>query len=106
MTRFQKMAFIAVLLGASALAGCGGGYYSAGVVVGPPPPAPYVGPVGYAPGQSFVWIDGFYDLRGGRWVWVNGYWRRPPRPGAVWVKPYWERRDERHWRYHRGYWQR
>lgn len=100
----RKSALTAVLLGASALVGCGGSYYSAGVVVGPPPP-PLYGPVGYAPGPGYVWTDGFYDLRGGRWVWVGGRWARPPRPNYVWVKPYWEQRG-RAYRFHQGHWRR
>ncbi|MEI9974771.1 MAG: hypothetical protein WDO73_23630 [Ignavibacteriota bacterium] len=29
--------------------------------------------------------EGFYDYRGGRYVWVPGRWMRPPRAHAVWV---------------------
>jgi hypothetical protein len=105
MFNLKKSGRIAVLLGACALAGCGGGYYRAGVVIGPPPPPPVYGAVGYAPGPGYVWTDGFYDLRGGRWVWVNGHWARPPYRGGRWVRPYWDRHG-RGYRFHRGYWRR
>lgn len=104
MTNLRKSVLAAVLLGAGALTGCGGGYYRAGVVVGPPPP-PVYGPVGYAPGPGYVWMGGYYDLNGGRWYWRDGHWGRPPRPGAVYVTPYWERHGGSY-RYHQGHWRR
>lgn len=95
----------AVLLASSALVGCGGythAYVGVGVV--PPPPAPYVvGPVGYAPGPGYVWVDGFWNLNGGRWGWVNGRWALPPHGHSVWVRDRWERHGNR-WQYHRGHW--
>lgn len=95
----------AVLLASSAMVACGPSYAHGYVAVGvPPPPAPYaVGPVGYAPGPGYVWIDGFWNLNGGRWAWVNGRWAVPPRPHAVWVADRWERHGNS-WRYHRGHW--
>ena len=103
MSKFGKSLLTAALLGSTALIGCGGGYYQAAYVVGPPPPPPVYGAMGYAPGPGFVWVDGFYDLRGGHWVWAGGHWGRPPRPGAVWVRAYWEPHG-RGYRFHRGYW--
>lgn len=41
------------------------------------------------PGPNYIWCDGHYDHRGGRYVWVKGRWRRPPRAGAVWVAGNW-----------------
>lgn len=87
------------LFAACVLTGCAGGAYV--VAAGPPPPR--YGVMGYAPGSGYVWTDGFYDLRGGRWVWVAGAWRRPPRPGRVWVSPVWVRAGHG-WRFHGGYW--
>lgn len=89
-----------VLLAASAvLAACAGGGY----VMAYGPPAPRYGVVGVAPGPGFIWTDGFWDLRGRNWVWVQGRWVRPPRHGAYWVHPEW-RREGSSWRFHRGYW--
>ncbi len=68
----------------------------------PPPPARY-GAVGYAPGPGYVWCDGYYDWRGGRWFWVNGFWNRPPRARAVWIPAFWEPHG-RGYKFHRGKW--
>lgn len=76
-----------------------------GAVVIVDPPAPRYGVVGVAPGPGFVWVEGFWNLRGSAWVWAPGRWVRPPRPGAVWVGSAW-RHEGAHWRYHRGYWRR
>lgn len=70
--------------------------------VAPPPPPPRV-VMGVAPGPGHVWCDGFYDLRGGRWVWVPGYWARAPRGRAVWVAPAWQPHGNG-WRFRAGYW--
>jgi hypothetical protein len=48
-----------------------------------------VGVVGVRPGPGFVWVDGYYNWRGNRYVWVPGKWRKLPRPHAVWVPGYW-----------------
>ena len=77
----KKLLPFATVLLATLLTGCAAGYggYSGGYVAryGPPPPPRY-GIVGVAPGPGYLWADGFWDLRGGRWFWVNGSWRRPP----------------------------
>jgi hypothetical protein len=91
-----------ILLAASAMVACGPPGYAAYVV--PAPPAPYVvGAVGYAPSPGYVWVDGFWNLNAGRWVWVNGRWAVPPRGHALWVADRWERRGNG-WRYRRGHW--
>ena len=98
-----KNALLSVaLLASSGLAGCAHGYAAYYAVPAPPPPR-VAGAVGFAPGPGYVWVDGFWDLRGSRWAWVDGRWARPPRAGAVWVPDRWERHGER-WRYNRGHW--
>jgi len=94
-----------VLLASSGLVACGGGYARGYVAVqAPAPPAPYVvGAVGVAPGPGYVWLDGFWNLNGSRWVWVNGRWAVPPHPHSVWVADRWERHGSG-WRYRRGHW--
>ena len=95
------------LLGVGALAllstACGGGYaYVARVPVAPPPPMAR-GYVPATPGVGFVWVDGYYDWRGGRHQWVAGRWMRPPRGRAVWVPGGWVQSPRGyHWR--SGYW--
>jgi hypothetical protein len=101
----KSAALTGILLASSALVACGGGYRAGYVDYRvPPPPAPYaVGPVGYAPGPGYVWVDGFWNLNGGRWAWANGRWAVPPHPHAVWDADRWERHGHG-WRYHRGHW--
>ena len=91
-----------LLIAAGTLAACAPRPY-AYYHVPPPPPPPVYGVVGVAPGPGFVWVDGFWDLRGGRWFWVRGHWVRPPRPRAAWVPGYWSREREA-WRFRGGYW--
>jgi hypothetical protein len=96
----RKLLAAAALLAGTFLAACGPGYYTASY--GPPPPPRY-GTMGYAPGPGYIWVDGYYNLSGGRWNWINGTWLRPPRGRSVYVRPEW-RREGRSYRFHRGYW--
>jgi hypothetical protein len=57
----------------------------------PPPPRAVV--VETRPG--FLFIEGRWERRGGRWVWRDGYWERQ-RAGYVWLPGRWERRGRRH----------
>lgn len=55
------------------------------------------------PALGYVWVDGYYDWTGSRYLWMAGSWRRPPRPRAyrvpgryehhysrqVWVRSRW-----------------
>jgi hypothetical protein len=86
------------LLSVTGCANGGGGYYAR---VGPPPPR--YGVMGYAPGPGYVWTDGYYDYRGGRYNWVQGNWRRPPRSRSQWVPGQWTPHN-RGYRFRRGYW--
>ncbi len=93
----------AVLIFGALMSSCAvrGAYVSS---YGPPP---RYGVIGVAPGSGFVWAEGFWDWRGGRYVWVSGRWMRPPRSGAVWVPGAWEERHEhgrRGWEFRRGHW--
>ena len=100
----KSTVFTGILLASSALVACGPGPGYAAAYVVPAPPAPYVvGAVGYAPGTGYAWVDGFWNLNGGRWAWVNGRWAVPPRPHATWDRDRWERHGNG-WRYHRGHW--
>ncbi len=61
------------------------------VVVAPTaPPAPYVETVTIAPSPVHVWVGGFWEWGGGRYVWRPGHWAAPPRAGWVWVPHRWE----------------
>jgi len=83
-----------------ALTGCAaqGGYY----VRVPPPPARY-GVVGYAPGPGYVWTDGYYANRYGRYEWVPGRWVRPPRRNSVWIRGEWQH-TPRGYYFRQGHW--
>lgn len=89
------------LLMLGSLAACAGPHQYYGRI--PPPPPPRYGAYGYAPGPGYVWTDGFWDLRGSRWVWVSGRWLRPPRPRAMWVPGHWKQYGNGY-RFNRGYW--
>jgi hypothetical protein len=99
----QKFLVAALVAGGALLSGCAtygrGGYAS--VRYGPP--APRYGVIGYAPGPGYIWTDGYWNLSGNRWNWINGRWQRPPRRGATWVTPRWERRGNS-WRFRDGRW--
>jgi len=52
------------------------------------PPAPRAYRVPPQPGPDYVWVEGYNYPEGGRYVWHDGYWTRPPYEGAYWVEPY------------------
>jgi hypothetical protein len=52
-------------------------------------PPPVVETIGPAPGPGFIMVPGCWEWSGARWVWVRGYWARPPQPRAVWVPGGW-----------------
>jgi hypothetical protein len=57
----------------------------------PPPPRRVV----VTPRPGFVWIEGRWTHRGGRYVWSDGRWERE-RSGHRWVQGRWERRGRGH----------
>ena len=74
-----------------------------GIIIGTPPP-----PLRYErrppmPGEGYQWIDGYWGVNGGRYVWVPGRWDRPPYPGAYWSHPHYDHYQEG-WRMHEGHW--
>jgi hypothetical protein len=79
----KKMMMLLVMAGA--VTACSGRNVVA-VRTAPRMPRPVsVGVMGVAPGPGYVWINGYQDWRGNRYVWVPGRWVRPPRANAVWV---------------------
>jgi len=81
----------------------GGGLAGPGYVAGGSPPSPQVEVVGVAPFAGAVWIGGYYRWSGAGWVWVRGYWGRPPWPRAHWIGGRWTRQGGG-WVWVGGYW--
>ncbi len=73
---------------------------SSELVVSSRPEAPYYSrPV--SPGAGWVWIDGDWRVRNGRYYWREGHWARPGT--RVWISGSWEPRNGGYyWR--RGHW--
>ena len=96
------LAVVAVTsLGSAALptladAQAGGYHHSA------PPPARYE--AAPAARRGYVWVPGYWNIRGNRHVWQAGYWQRA-RAGYSYVQPGWVQRDNR-WEFNRGRWNR
>lgn len=79
--------------------GCGPSY----VAVSERPADPvYVRPV--APRAGYVWIDGGWYYRGGRYVHRQGYWA-PPRQHYTYRPGNWDRRGNG-WHWRKGGWHR
>jgi len=99
----KKLLLMGTVLLGTILTGCapGGGYVSARL--GPPPPPRY-GIIGVTPGPGYMWTDGYWEPRGGRWYWVGGSWRRPPRGRRHWVPNQWHQ-DRGRYRMRRGRWE-
>ena len=67
----------------------------------PPPMRREVRPA--MPGAGFVWNEGYWGDRGGRYVWVPGVWVRPPYDGAYWSHPHYDHYQQG-WQMHEGHW--
>jgi len=97
----RKLTVASLLLAASLLPACvvhGSGHAHvsgpvAVVEVEEEPPPPRVVVVETRPG--FIWIEGRWIRRGGRWHWNDGHYERA-RGGHVWTQGRWERRGGRH----------
>ena len=74
------------------------------VVVTSAPPAEQVEAPPAAPYSDAVWIEGYWQWNGVRYVWIGGHYERP-RPGYVWVRHHWVA-HRRGWRYMPGHWRR
>ncbi len=73
-------------------------------VVSVRPPEPRVEHYGEPPHPEAVWIEGYWQHRGGEWVWVAGHWEKRPRPHAHWIPGRWEPRNGG-WVWIKGHWE-
>jgi len=48
-----------------------------------------------APGPEYVWVAGAWVWHRHHWEWVGGHWVLPPYRGAIWIGGHWERRGGR-----------
>jgi hypothetical protein len=82
-----------LILAATSLGGCvmtaAPGHYASAVVT-VAPPTPRVEVYGAPPVTGYVWLGGYWDWVGGRYVWHTGSWG-PGRPGYHWVSHTWVR---------------
>jgi hypothetical protein len=85
MGNFMKATLLAgmLLIGGSVF----GAQVSIGIRIGPPPPPRMVRVLPQRPSPEFMWIEGYWYPVGRRYKWHNGYWTRPPYPGARWMGP-------------------
>jgi YXWGXW repeat-containing protein len=66
------------------------------VIIHDAPPPVRVEHHGRRPGHGYVWLNGYWIFRQGRYEWISGRWALPPRGRHVWVAPRWERRGGAH----------
>lgn len=57
------------------------------------------------PATGYAWVGGSWkwNRRIRNYVWVDGYWARPRRHGAVWIEGHW-RAARGGWKYVPGHW--
>ena len=92
--------FIALaLIGSLTLASCSGSR----LMVTERPVAPYYQRP-FAPGLGYIWIDGDWMMRGGRYIHQQGYWTAP-RGNRHWQNGRWQQFNNG-WRWRHGNWQR
>jgi hypothetical protein len=58
-----------------------------------------------SPGESYVWVAGYWGWTGADWRWYWGRWERVPADGRIYIEPYYERVGDRVVYVH-GYWGR
>ncbi len=62
------------------------------VVQEPPPPRSEV--VGVAPSSAHVWVPGYWQWTGRKYVWHGGHWEKRPTTGATYVEGHWEKQPQ------------
>lgn len=97
--------FPLLLLASAALTGCAvvpgpvdygpayGPAYSTTIYAAPPSPPPRIEYRGLPPGPGQVWVDGYWNWGGSRYLWVPGRWSAQ-RPSQAWGPQFWQRDSE------------
>jgi hypothetical protein len=67
--------------------GCMFGAIDVGIRIGAPPAPRIVRVRPRAPGEGYVWVEGYWYPVGSHYRWHEGYWTRPPYVGARWIGP-------------------
>jgi hypothetical protein len=91
------VAIVVLFVGAQVLTSCSG-YI---VATGPPPPPNEV--IVVAPSPRYVWVPGYYEYRGGTYIWIQGSYRIPPRGKTTYVQGNWNKTPKGYKR-GRGHW--
>jgi hypothetical protein len=68
------------------------------------PPAPIVERRPPAPAYGYAWHGGHWRWNGVRYVWVRGYYARPPYARAAWIPGHWVHAPNGRWFYRDGHW--
>ena len=92
--KFFLMAAVAVSISAAA---------EAQFVVRIRPVAPVIRVRPVCPSPRHAWVNGEYVWRGDQYVYTEGYWSMPPRPGLVWIEGHWKD-TRRGWKWVPGHW--
>ncbi|HYJ62475.1 MAG TPA: YXWGXW repeat-containing protein [Parafilimonas sp.] len=94
----KKLFFLlALMIGMATFSGCGPTRYT----VTEQPAAPYYARPA-SPGVGYVWVDGDWYWRGGKYAYRNGHWVRP-RGHRVWVAGTWVH-SGRGYYWRKGHW--
>ena len=93
----KRSILIGLMAATLGVEGCAVRY--SGVYATIPPPAIQVETYGPAPGQGFIWIQGYWGWTNNAYVWVPGRWDRIPPGRHRWEPGHWVRHDNRYyWR--------
>jgi hypothetical protein len=76
---------------------------SAPIVVREAPPAPPQEVITTAPSPTHVWVPGYYEWQGKRYVWKQGHWVKRPNYAGTYVQGHWEKQPNG-WVWTQGYW--